>query len=170
MSSKPTSPKTVAEGHVVAVYYTLRDDAGQTLSTNKGQKSPLVFLQGAGNVVPGLDKGLLGATRGATVKLSIPPEEGYGPLDPEKTERVPRAKFPADAEIQAGMIFTSRTPDGRAQQLRVGGVEGDEVILDHNHPLAGKTLHFEIYLYGIREATEEERAHKHVHGPGGHHH
>lgn len=170
MAPKSKTLSTVAEGNVVAVYYTLTDDDGNTLDTNKGQERPLIFLQGAGNIVPGLDKGLLGAKRGSTVKLSVAPEDGYGAIDEEKNERVPREKFPAGADIQPGMVFTARTPDGLQQHLRVGAVEGDEVIIDHNHPLAGKTLHFEIYIYGIREATDEEREHKHAHGPGGHQH
>ena len=170
MAPKSNSLTTLGEGNVVDVYYTLPADGGQTLDSNKGQDRPLVFLQGAGNIVPGLDKGLVGQKRGTTVKLSVAPEDGYGPIDEEKMERVPRDKFPADSDIQPGMVFSARTPDGLEQRLRVGAVEGDEVVIDHNHPLAGKTLHFEIYIYGVREATDDEREHKHAHGPGGHQH
>lgn len=170
MAAKSKTLPEVGEGTVVAIYYTLTDDDGNTIDSNKGAERPLIFLQGAGNIVPGLDKALLGAKRGSTVKVDLTPEEGYGPIDDAKLERVPRTNFPEDLDLRPGAVLTGRTPDGLEQRVRIGAIEGEEVVLDHNHPLAGKSLHFEIYVYGVREATDDEREHKHAHGPGGHQH
>ena len=163
------TPDLIEAGHVVAIYYTLKDAAGTQLDSNKNGGPPLSYLAGAGNIVPGLDKALIGQRRGTTVKAVVPAEEAYGPHRPELLERVPRAQFPANVEIKAGMVFSGRTPDGLPLRIRVGGVEGDQVLIDKNHPLAGQELHFEVYVYGVRPATPEEQQHGHAHGPGGQH-
>jgi FKBP-type peptidyl-prolyl cis-trans isomerase SlyD len=160
----------IETGHVVAIYYTLRDASGRQLDTNKTGGPPLTYLAGAGNIVPGLDKALIGQRRGTTVKAVVAPQDAYGLHNPEALERMPRAQFPAQMEIKPGMVFTGRTPDGLPVRLRVGSVDGDQVVIDKNHPLAGQELHFEVYIYGVRDATDEERQHGHAHGAGGHHH
>jgi len=160
----------IADGHVAAIYYTLTDDAGQVLDTNKGAKKPLVYLAGAGNIVPGLDKALMGVKRGETVKVDVAPADAYGERNEEAMETIPRSAFPPDAEVVVGSVFHGQTPDGVPIQVRVASVDGDDVKVDKNHPLAGQTLHFEVYVYGVRAATDEEKQHGHAHGPGGHQH
>lgn len=165
-----TSHDTIADGLVAAIYYTLTDDDGQVLDTNKGSKKPLVYLAGAGNIVPGLDKALMGVKRGETVKVDVAPADAYGEWNEEAMETIPRSAFPPDAEVAPGAVFHGQTPDGLPIQVRVHAVDGDDVKVDKNHPLAGKTLHFEVYVYGVREPSEEEKEHGHAHGPGGHQH
>jgi FKBP-type peptidyl-prolyl cis-trans isomerase SlyD len=166
----PSTPQAIAAGHAVAIYYTLTDDAGQVLDTNKGQKKPLVYLAGVGNIVKGLDDALMGAARGETRKVDVAPADGYGEWTEEALETIPRSAFPPEAEVVKGAVFHGQTPDGLPIQVRVHEADGDEVKVDKSHPLAGQTLHFEVYVYGIRQATEEEKQHGHAHGPGGHQH
>jgi FKBP-type peptidyl-prolyl cis-trans isomerase SlyD len=168
MSGKKLS--VVEDGVVVGIYYTLKDDRGQVIDTNRKGGSPLKYLQGAGNLVPGLERALQGAKKGDTIKVDVAPEEGYGQPKPELLEEVPREAFPADAPVAPGAVFNGRHPNGHSFQVRIAKVEGDKVTVDRNHPLAGKTLHFEVTVDKLRESTEEERAHGHVHGDGGHHH
>lgn len=171
MTQKPSSKSAaaVAEGCVVAIYYTLHDEQGRPMESNKGGK-PLTYLAGAGNVVKGLDAGLVGAKRGETRRVKVAPEDGYGTWDETKVEELPRDAFPPEADVVPGAVFHGQTQDGLPVQVKVHAVEGEKVQVDKNHPLAGKTLDFEVYVYGIRQATAEEREHKHAHGPGGHHH
>lgn len=166
----PSTTLPIAAGRVAAIYYTLTDDAGEVLDTNKGQKKPLVYLAGAGNIVAGLDTALMGAQRGETHQIEVAPADAYGEWNDEALETLPRTAFPPDAEVMKGAVFHGQTPEGMPVQVRVHDVEGDDVKVDKNHPLAGKTLHFEVYVYGVREATEEEKTHGHAHGPGGHQH
>lgn len=165
-----TKLKEVTSGCVAAIYYTLRDADGQLLDTNRKGGKPLVFLQGVGQVVAGLDKGIVGRKRDEFFELEVAPEDAYGAHNPEATSKVPRSMFPADAAIEPGLRFTARDEQGRSVPGLIVSIEGDQVTVDHNHPLAGKTLHFEITVAGIREATSDEQQHGHAHGPGGHEH
>ncbi|MEZ5979242.1 MAG: peptidylprolyl isomerase [Planctomycetota bacterium] len=167
--SEPKSLAAVKDGAVVAIYYTLHDEEGRPVESNKGGR-PLVYLSGAGNIVKGLDQGLIGAKRGETRRVKVAPEDGYGTWDEKHLEDIPRNAFPPDADVVKGAVFHGQTPDGLPIQIRVHEVGEETVKVDKNHPLAGKTLDFEVYVYGVREATDEEREHKHAHGPGGHHH
>ncbi|QDU68666.1 FKBP-type peptidyl-prolyl cis-trans isomerase [Engelhardtia mirabilis] len=168
MSSKKLDD--VQDGAVVAIYYTLTNDAGEVLDTNRKGGHALSYLHGVGNIVPGLEKALVGASRGQTVKVAVSPEEGYGVRRDELLEQVPRSAFPPEAPVEPGRVFHGKQPDGRTMQIRIHAVEGDQVTVDHNHPLAGETLHFDVTIDKIRPATDEEKQHGHAHGAGGHHH
>lgn len=172
MSSKQTPKKldTVQDGAVVGIYYTLKNDAGEVLDTNVKGGAPLAYLHGHGNIVPGLEKALAGASKGQKVVAAVAPEEGYGQPDEALLEEVPRSVFPPEAPVEPGAVFQGRQPDGQVFPVRIAKVEGDTVTVDRNHPLAGVTLHFEVTIDGIRQATEEELTHGHAHGKGGHHH
>jgi FKBP-type peptidyl-prolyl cis-trans isomerase SlyD len=164
------SPSTkIADGKVVSIHYTLRDEAGEVLDSSAGS-APLDYLHGAGNIVPGLETGLAGREVGAQLELRLSPEEGYGAHDPRGQQRVPRAAFPADVELEPGMQFGSEDETGREVTIWISGIEGDVVIIDQNHPLAGKVLLFSVSVEGLRDATMEELEHGHPHGPHGHHH
>ncbi|MEL0638744.1 MULTISPECIES: FKBP-type peptidyl-prolyl cis-trans isomerase [Marinomonas] len=158
----------IAENAVVSMHYTLTDEQGQELDSSVGQE-PLVFLSGAQNIIDGLDNALQGKTAGEKLTVSVSPEEGYGEVHQELIQKVPRDNFQGVEEIQVGMQFMAQTPGGE-QPVTVIGVEEDGVMLDGNHPLAGKTLNFDVEIVDVREAVAEELEHGHVHGEGGHHH
>ena len=151
----------VSENKVVSFHYTLKDDAGEVLDSSEG-RDPLTYLHGAGNIIPGLEKALDGKDAGDHVDVSIAPEEAYGQRNDALIQSVPRSAFEGVDEILPGMQFQAQTPNGM-QILTVVKVEDDVVVVDGNHPLAGKTLHFSVDITDIRDATEEELAHGHAH-------
>jgi FKBP-type peptidyl-prolyl cis-trans isomerase SlyD len=150
------------------IHYTLKDDAGEVLDTSDGGE-PLAYIQGHGNLVPGLEKALEGKETGNKVAVSVPPEEGYGKHDAKLIQRVPKRSMQSAGQIKKGMQFQARTEDGM-RVFTVTALVGDMVTLDGNHPLADKTLHFAVEVMEVRDATTEELEHGHVHGAGGHHH
>ncbi|GGZ84497.1 peptidyl-prolyl cis-trans isomerase [Ignatzschineria indica] len=156
---------TVAKDKVVSVIYTLTDDQGALLDTNKGQEA-LDFIQGHGMMIPGFEKALEGATEGQTLSFTVSPAEGYGESNDDFIIEVPRTAFPEDEEVQVGWQVTGTTPDGQMQAFRVLAVSDETIKLDANHPLAGKNLNFEVEVVGLRDATEQELAHGHVHADG----
>lgn len=159
----------IADDKVVSIHYTLRDDDGDEIDSSVGDE-PLTYLHGASNIVPGLERQLAGKQVGDMVKAVVPPEEGYGVAEGPGPQRVPRDAFPKDAELEPGTQFFARGPNGDAMPLWVVEVTDEGVMVDANHPLAGVTLHFEVEIVEVRDATAEEKAHGHPHGPGGHHH
>lgn len=158
----------IAADRVVLIHYTLKDDAGAVLDTSAGAE-PLAYIQGHGNLVSGLEKALEGKRDGDTLAVSVAPADGYGTHDAALIQRVPKRAMQGAGEIKKGMQFQARTDDGM-RMFTVTAVVGDMVTLDGNHPLADKTLHFDVEVVSVREATAEELEHGHVHGAGGHHH
>ncbi len=159
---------SVAPNKVICIHYTLRDDAGEVIDSSAGRE-PLAYLHGTGNLIPGLESALEGKATGETLEVTIAPEQAYGNRDERLVQIVPRAKFGEISEIVPGMqVRTSGT--GGSRIVTVTGVERDLVTIDANHPLAGKTLHFQVQITEVRQATRDELKHGHVHGPGGHHH
>ena len=158
----------IARDSVAAFHYTLTDDQNQVIDSSAG-RDPLTYLHGGGQIVPGLEKQLEGRSAGDKFTADVAPEEGYGVHHPELMQEVPRSAFQAVDDIQPGMQFQGRGPQGEIN-VTVTRVEDDKVFIDGNHPLAGKTVHFGIEVTDVRAASEEELAHGHVHGAGGHHH
>jgi FKBP-type peptidyl-prolyl cis-trans isomerase SlyD len=158
----------IAADRVVLIHYTLKDDAGAVIDTSAGAE-PLAYIQGHGNLVSGLEKALEGKQDGDAVAVSVAPADGYGKHDAALIQRVPKRAMKGSGEIKKGMQFQARTDDGM-RMFTVTAVVGDMVTLDGNHPLADKTLHFDVQVVNVREATAEELEHGHVHGAGGHHH
>jgi FKBP-type peptidyl-prolyl cis-trans isomerase SlyD len=150
----------------VTFHYSLRDDEGTVLDSSEG-KEALTYLHGEGNIVPGLEKALEGKQAGDEVKATVPPAEGYGERSDDNIRNVPRRKLP-DGKLKPGMRVRLQTNEGPIAAL-VTAIKGDYVTVDANHPLAGMTLHFEVKVEAVRDATAEELEHGHVHGPGGHH-
>lgn len=163
-----TAP-AIGEGKVVTIHYTLRDDDGDVVDSSQGDE-PLAYLHGTGGIVEGLEQAIATHRVGDSFKVTVPPEQGYGLVEGPGPRPVPRRAFPADAELEPGMQFFIHDDDGEPLPLWVVDVEGDDVFVDINHPLAGETLHFEVQIVGVRDATAEELQHGHVHGAGGHHH
>lgn len=159
---------TIEPGRVATFHYVLRDEAGTILDQSDG--APMPFLCGAQNIIPGLEAELIGKSAGDKLDVRVPPEQAYGVFNPDAVQKVHRSNFPKGADIQEGAMFQANTPEGHTIPVWVVGSEGAFFLLSANHPLAGKTLHFAVTIAEVREATAEEQAHGHVHGPGGHHH
>ena len=156
----------IADRTVVALQYTLKNATGEVLD-QASREDPLCYLHGAGNLIPGVEKALVGNTAGAKGEATVPPEEGYGQRDDQLVIQVPRAELP-EGDLQLGMQFQVQHEDG-VGIVTLTEMQGDAVTLDGNHPLAGETLHFEMEVVEVRAATDEELEHGHVHGPGGAH-
>ena len=153
---------------VVTLDYELTDDDGRTI--DRSDEGNFAYLHGANNIIPGLEQALEGKGKDDELSVKLEPSQAYGEKDLGKIQRVPRKMFPDDIEIQAGMQFQAQGPDGQGLLVTVAGVEQDDVIVDGNHPLAGQTLHFAVKVLDVREATQEELDHGHVHGAQGHAH
>lgn len=158
----------VKANKVVTLSYTLRDDEGEVIDESQ-EGNPLLYLHGARNIVPGLEEKLEGAAEGEKVEATVPPEKGYGMRIGEPQE-VPRRLFPADAQLAPGMQVVAHDDQGRQIPFFIIGIGEDTVTIDPNHPLAGETLHFEVKVESLRDATEEEIEHGHPHGVGEHDH
>ena len=152
----------IGDNAVVSIHYTLTDDEGAVLDSSEGAE-PLNYLHGAGNIIPGLEKALVGKTTGATLKVSVAPEEGYGDVQPDLLQQVPLAAFQGVETVEPGMAFDAQDAQGKVRRGVVKSVNDETVVIDANHPLAGVQLNFDVEVVAIRDATEEEIAHGHVH-------
>lgn len=152
----------IGDNAVVSIHYTLSDADGNTLDSSAGAE-PLNYLHGAGNIIPGLENALAGKVTGDELNVVIAPADGYGEVVPQLVQVVDRAVFQGVDSIEPGMAFQSQDPQGNVQRVVVTAVEGDEITIDANHPLAGTELHFEVQVVDVRPATDEEVAHGHVH-------
>jgi FKBP-type peptidyl-prolyl cis-trans isomerase SlyD len=142
--------QVIQEGSIVSIEYTLTDETGKVIDSSSG-KGPLTYIQGAGQIVPGLEKELAGLKVGAQKKVSIKPEEGYGSVDPKAFQEIPKDKIPPDAQ-KPGAMLMSQSPDGRPIAMRVHEVKDKTIVVDFNHPLAGKTLNFDVKVTDIKAA------------------
>jgi FKBP-type peptidyl-prolyl cis-trans isomerase SlyD len=152
----------ICDHAAVAMHYTLTNAEGEVLDSSEGQ-DPLTYLHGTGGVIPGLEAALLDKAEGDQFTAVIEPNEAYGVVDPSLVQVVPRSAFAGVESIEAGMRFTASDERGQQQSVAIAAVNGDEITVDGNHPLAGETLHFEVEVVSVRTATEEEISHGHVH-------
>lgn len=159
----------IANQHVVAIDYTLSNDAGEVVDSSAGAE-PLVYLHGAGNIIAGLEKALAGKAVGDELDVSIEPEDAYGEYSAELITNLGREMFEGVDQLEVGMQFHASAPDGGMQIVTIRDIDGDQVTIDGNHPLAGQQLNFKVKVVSVRAASEEELAHGHVHGEGGHQH
>jgi FKBP-type peptidyl-prolyl cis-trans isomerase SlyD len=153
---------------VVSFHYTLRDPVGRVLDSSAGGE-PITYLEGAGQIIDGLDEQLRFAAAGEKARVVVPAKKAYGERDPAQMQRVKRALLPVEGELKVGDQFQTDS-DRHAPVVTVQAIEGDEVLLDGNHPLAGVDLTFEVEITAVRAATASELDHGHAHGPGGHQH
>lgn len=158
----------IAANTVVTIDYTLTDDSGRVIDSSSGHE-PLAYLHGCQNIIPGLEKALEGKRKGESLKVSIAPGEGYGERDDAAVQSVPRQLFEDPAAIEVGMQFQSVSEEG-VRLVTIVEVQAETITIDANHPLAGVTLNFDVTVIDVREASDEELEHGHVHGPEGHHH
>lgn len=154
----------ITKDKVAAIHYTLTDNEGKVLDSSAGRE-PLYYIHGMGNLIPGMEEGLEGKTKGDKFQLKISPEKGYGVKDDALSQQVPRSSF-GTQEVKVGMQFQTN----RGQVVTVTKVGLETITVDGNHPLAGVELNFAVEVIEIRNASADEISHGHVHGPGGHHH
>lgn len=158
--------QTIEEGKVGLFHYTLTNDEGDRLDSSEGG-DPLAYLHGHKNIVPGLEKQLTGKTVGDAFVAHVPPAEGYGERQGPGPQRMPRSAFPEGFPFQVGRPFGAQTEEGQQIMLWIVGLEEEEVLVDIDHPLAGQTLHFDVSIVGVRDATAAEVEHGHAHGVDG---
>ncbi|MFT5781100.1 MAG: FKBP-type peptidyl-prolyl cis-trans isomerase SlyD [Pseudomonas sp.] len=159
----------IAANKAVSIDYTLTNDAGEVIDSSAGG-APLAYLQGAGNIIVGLEKALEGKQSGDQLTVSVEPQDAYGEYSAELVATLGRDMFEGVEEMEVGMQFHASSPDGGMQIVTVRELDGDDVIVDGNHPLAGQRLTFAVKIVSVRDASAEELAHGHIHGEGGHQH
>ncbi len=159
----------IENNRVVSFEYTLRNKNGDVLDQSEAG-NPLSYIHGHGQLIPGVEKNLLGKGAGDALRFVVPPAEGYGEYDPEAQQQVDKSAFPPGMPVEAGQQFLATDQSGAQRPVRISNVEGDTVTIDLNHPLAGEDLDFDVKVTDVREATQEELEHGHVHGPEGHDH
>jgi FKBP-type peptidyl-prolyl cis-trans isomerase SlyD len=154
----------VADNVVVQLEYELLLDDGEIIDQSDNE-NPLEFLQGSGQIIPGLEKELYGMTVGEEKQVVVEPADGYGEYDREDVGKVSRDVFPKDLELEEGLSLRMRdSQGGESYQATVLEIQPESVVLDFNHPLAGEKLHFNVKVIDLRSATREEIAHRHAHG------
>lgn len=158
----------ISKNTVVSLDYTLKNSEGTILDTSNG-RAPLVYLHGVGALIPGLENAIEGKIADDSLNIVIQPEDAYGTRREELLRVVPKSGFQGDEEMQVGMQVQLETEHG-PMIASISKIEGEDVTLDMNHPLADMVLHFDILIKDVRMATEDEINHGHVHGEGGHHH
>ena len=158
----------IAKHKVVTLDYTLTDDQGNVLDSSKN--GDFVYLHGANNIIPGLENALTGKKSGDEMSVSVSPEEGYGQRNDALSQVVPKEAFDTADDLEVGQQFHAQTPEGQYVMITVTNIDDDQITIDGNHPLAGVGLNFQVKVLDIRDATEEEVSHGHVHGQGGHQH
>jgi FKBP-type peptidyl-prolyl cis-trans isomerase SlyD len=159
----------IGDGKVVTIDYTLKDQSGETLDSSE-ESGGFAYLHGADNIISGLETALAGHSPGDELTVQVQPQNAYGHRNESLVHRVPREKFQDSSNVRVGMHFHTETEDGQVRVVRVTEVDPERITVDGNHPLAGVLLRFEVKVLEVRDATEEELAHGHVHGVGGHHH
>lgn len=138
----------IREGSQVALEYTLSDEAGTVIESNKG-KQPMSYIHGKSQIIPGLEKELSGMKVGEEKKIQVKPEDGYGPVNPDAFQEIPKDKLPPEA-LKVGTMLMAQGPQGQGIPVRVHEIKDTTVIMDFNHPMAGKTLSFDVKISEIK--------------------
>lgn len=158
----------VEKNKVVTFHYTLKNIDGEQLESSR-EKEPMTYLHGANNIIVGLEKGMEGHQAGDGFEVTVEPEQAYGVRNENNVQRIPMKRLKGIGKVSPGQILNLQTNKGQVQVtvLKVGRFNVD---VDANHPLAGHVLTFDVEIMDVRDATDEEIKHQHVHGPGGHQH
>jgi FKBP-type peptidyl-prolyl cis-trans isomerase SlyD len=146
--TRPGGETTIHQGSVVSFDYTLSDQDGKVLETSQG-KQPMTYTHGKGEIIPGLEKELSGMKAGEEKKVQVKPEDGYGPINPQAFQEVPKEKLPPEA-LKVGTVLMAQGPQGQGIPVRVHEIKDTTVIMDFNHPMAGKTLSFDVKITEIK--------------------
>ncbi len=158
----------IESNSVVTLHYTLKDNEGKIIDYSTD--GSFLYLHGAMNIIPGLENALTGKSSGDELTVKVSPEEGYGVKEDNRIQEVPKDMFDSAEDIKVGVQFHAQSPDGAAVVVTVTDVKDDTVVIDGNHALAGVELNFDVKIIDVREASEEEIEHGHVHGEHGHQH
>ncbi|TPV93427.1 MAG: peptidylprolyl isomerase [Myxococcales bacterium FL481] len=156
------STQSVSDSKVVSISYTLRNGAGEVLDTSTAD-DPLLYLHGAENIVPGLEHALAGREVGSTLSVTVVPDDGYGERSDDPPQKIPREVF-EEADVEVGASILAEDDEGNQTVLWVVEIQDEAVLVDENHPLAGETLHFDVEVLAVRDATEDELEQGHPHG------
>jgi FKBP-type peptidyl-prolyl cis-trans isomerase SlyD len=159
----------IQKNSAVSFHYSLTDDDGNAVDSSAGA-DPLAYLHGAGNIIPGLEKALEGKSVGDSLQVTVAAAEGYGEVQPELIQEVPKSAFQGVDNIEIGMQFEAQTNQGGTVPVIITAVTEQTVTVDGNHPLAGKNLNFDVTIEQVREASEEELSQGHIHGSAEHDH
>lgn len=168
LEGETMAPETTTTPKVVSFHYTLKDTKGNVLESSFGEE-PLFFLEGGGQIIPGLESAITGMQKGEKKSVAVKADEAYGEYEKELVVQVPRAQIPKQ-DVEVGDRFHADSGQGHTQVVVVTAVSDSHVTVDGNHPLAGQDLHFDVEIADVREATKEELEHGHAHGGDGHHH
>ncbi len=152
----------IGDNLVVSMHYKLTDDEGNVLDSSEGGEA-MSYLHGASNIIAGLEKALVGKVEKDSLSIRIEPADGYGEIVPALIQTIDKAAFEGVESLEPGMAFEAQGPEGQVQRIVIKQVEGNDVTIDGNHPLAGVTLNFDVEIVSVREATQEEIEHGHVH-------
>jgi len=155
---------TISANKVVTLNYTLTNDNGEIL--DKSSDGQFAYLHGANNIIPGLENALTGKSAGDSLNVKVNPDEGYGQRDENLSQVVSIDMFESPDDIEVGLQFHAQSGEGHPIVVTVTNVDGDQVTVDGNHPLAGVTLNFDVTVVEVRDATEQELSHQHVHAHG----
>ncbi|HEY5702192.1 MAG TPA: peptidylprolyl isomerase [Gammaproteobacteria bacterium] len=158
----------VTKHKVAVINYVLKDEQGNTI--DQSTDGNFAYIHGTQSIIPGLENVMEGKKAGDQVDVSISPGDAYGERQLENIQTVTRDMFPPDVELKIGMQFQAQSPQGQPLILTITSIEGNNVVVDGNHPLAGKQLNFNVEVVDVRDATEEEIEHGHVHGAGDNQH
>ena len=142
---------TVQEGSEVSFDYTLTDDSGKVVDSSKG-KEPMHYVHGKGQIIPGLEKELSGMAVGNEKKITVKPEEAYGPVNPAAFREIPKEQLPPEA-LKVGVMLMAQSSSGSGVPVRVHEIKDNTVVVDFNHPLAGKTLSFDGKITDIKAGS-----------------
>jgi len=156
----------ITDNAAVLFHYTLTNPSGEELDSSRGEE-PLSYLHGAGNIISGLEEALTGKSVGDSFTVTIEPEHAYGVISEDMIQVVSKKMFDG-MDIEVGMQFHADVSHGSGI-ITVTEIDGDDVTVDGNHPLAGETLIFDVEVVDVRPATADEIAHGHIHGAGCHH-
>lgn len=160
---------TIAQHKVVTIHYKVSDSESDEVIDSSENTEPMTYLHGAQNIIPGLEQALEGKAVGDELEVVVEAADAYGERSDDRIQQVPMEAFQGMEKVEPGMAVTAQTDQGQIN-LVITEVNGDMVTVDANHPLAGKSLKFEVSVEEVRDASEEEMQHGHVHGPGGHEH
>ena len=158
----------ITQNVIATIDYTLTDNDGTVI--DQSTDGNFAYLHNGHNIIPGLEAALLEKEAGDQLNVTVEPAQAYGEKDLAAIQQIPREMFPPEADIQPGMQFQGESPEGQTSVVTVTAIDGETVVVDGNHPLAGLTLNFDVTVVDVREASAEELEHGHVHGPGGHEH
>ena len=160
----------IAKNVVVSLHYELSGENGERIESSRDGGNPIELLIGHGGIIVGLESALIGRSAGESLEVDVEPGEAYGERNEANVQRVPKKYFRDAARLRPGMSTTLSMKEGGPRMVTVAKVGSSVVDVDFNHPLAGRKLHFDVEILAVREASDVEIAHGHVHGPDGEHH